>query len=345
MSRIPGVYPASQIVGWYNGHPDHDDFTPDFGEGRVCIFGHGNVAVDLARILLCPPEVLAPTDISQNSLELLKSTQIREVHLVGRRGPAHTRFSAPVLKELLELPGVETVIDTCDASELTAGALSAASEIPLSAREAMGVLLAASLSLKRTGHRRLTVHYWSVLERIGTFDHGLEVSLAKGLGLKRTASRLTVDAVITAIGFELTEAYCSSLPLTGGVLANQSGRMTDSTGAPIGGLYAVGWAARGANGTIGTCRSEAERLTQLIAKDVASFGDRPATGAEGLRQLLRSRHHRFVDFREWLHLDVAERANGAAFGRSRLKFRTLTQMLSSLDCTLDEELNRVNAND
>jgi ferredoxin/flavodoxin---NADP+ reductase len=327
------IYAASQIVGWYNGHPDYAHFAPHFGGGRVCIFGHGNVAVDLARMLLCPPDALAHTDISPRSLQLLRDTRMREVHLVGRRGPAETRFSAPAIAELLELPGVETVIGTPGPPQHRSEGSHAEPEVPLAAREVMRAVEAAANRAKGDCDRQVILHYWSIPEAIESRDNSLEILLVRGQGVNRSTRALRVDAAISAIGYELTSSHCNLLPLKGGVLSNHSGRMHDANGATIEGLYTVGWAARGANGTIGTCRSEAERLTRLILADARTIGNRAATGSEGLRKLLTSRQHRYVSFEEWLRLDAIERTSGAAAGRSRLKFQTLTHMLSSLDHT------------
>jgi ferredoxin/flavodoxin---NADP+ reductase len=339
------TYAASQIVGWYNGHPDYAHFTPHFGAGRVCIFGHGNVAVDLARMLLCPPDALAHTDISQRSLQLLGETRIREVHLVGRRGPAETRFSAPAIAELLELPGVGTVIDTAVPTQPNGADTDTVPAVPLAAREVIRVVEAAANRAKTECNRQVVLHYYSTPEAIESLDNGLEVHLARGPGADRASRRLRVDATISAIGYELTSSHCNRLPVRGGVLSNQSGRMHDANDATTEGLYAVGWAARGANGTIGTCRSEAERLTRLILADAHSSGDRAATGSEGLRQILSSKQHRYVSFEEWRRLDAIELASGAAAGRSRLKFQTLTDMLSSLDLSSAKVFHRAITHD
>jgi ferredoxin--NADP+ reductase len=335
------LYSAAQMVGWYNSHPDHAHFTPQFGAGRVCIFGHGNVAVDVARILLCPPDRLVHTDISQHSLELLRTAPVREVHLVGRRGPAQTRFSAPVIAELLELPGVETVIDASEppltADEDSQGHATAS----LAAREVMRVLETAASRPKVAGTRRLLIHFWSEPKAIAAKTSGLEVTLIRRRGAGRSTQCLRVDAAVTATGFQLTQTHCDSLPLNAGALSNQSGRMLNTHGAIVPGLYAVGWAARGANGTIGTCRSEAERLIQLMLADASRARGRPAGGSDHVRQLLNARQHRSVNFEQWTQLDRIERANGAAAGRSRLKFPTLARMLASLDSITAQNPHRI----
>jgi ferredoxin--NADP+ reductase len=335
------LYSASQMVGWYNSHPDHAHFTPQFGAGRVCIFGHGNVALDVARILLCPPDKLLHTDISERSLEMLQTAPVREVHLVGRRGPAETRFSAPVIAELLALPGIQTVIDASEPPLAAGEGSQTQATASLAAREVMRVLETAANRPKADGTRRLLIHFWSEPQAIDAKKSGLEVTLVRRHGVGRSTQCLWVDAAVTATGFQLTQTHCDSLPLSAGALSNQSGRMLNTHGAIVPGLYAVGWAARGANGTIGTCRSEAERLIQLILADASAVRSRPAGGSDQVRQLLSTRRHRSVNFDQWAQLDRIERENGAAAGRSRLKFPTLARMLSSLDSITAQNTHRV----
>jgi ferredoxin--NADP+ reductase len=338
--RMERRYCASQIVGWYNSHPDHAQFNPDFGLGRVGIFGHGNVAADLARILLSSPERLAATDISERALAALQQRPVREVHLIGRRGPAETRFSAPVIGELLALPGVETVIDLAD-PPLPAHSGATPAEPPgLAAREVMRIFGEAERRAKRSGARRLVIHFWSTPESMHSQDGVLQVRLTRRRGSGCHQHELQLDAAISAIGFHLTEAHCHALPLAGDALANRSGRVLDTAGEVVPGLYAIGWAARGANGTIGTCRSDAERLVPLLLAD-AGASARAAMGGPGdLRLALQARQHRAVSFEEWLQLDALERSRGAACGRARVKLPSLPQMLSSLN-SINWKMHRI----
>jgi ferredoxin/flavodoxin---NADP+ reductase len=329
--RLERRYSASQIVGWYNSHPDHAQVNPDFGKGRVCIFGHGNVAADLARILLSPPERLAATDISERALAALQQIPVREVHLIGRRGPAETRFTAPVMAELLRLPGVETVIDVAD-PPLAAESGAATGQSPgLAAQEVMRLFENAGRKAQGRCERRLLIHFWSTPESMHS-DHGvLQVQLTRRHRSGHHHHLLQVDAAISAAGFRLTAAHCDALPLVGDALANRSGRVLDATGEVVPGLYAVGWAARGANGTIGTCRSDAERLVQLLLADAGASIHTARGGPKQLRGALQARNHRWVGFDEWLQLDQLERTHGAACGRPRVKLPSLPAMLSSLD--------------
>jgi ferredoxin--NADP+ reductase len=329
--RVDRSYCASQIVGWYNSNPDHAQVNPDFGDGRVCIFGHGNVAADLARVLLSPPERLAATDMSERALASLQQVPVREVHLIGRRGPAETRFTAPIIAELLQLPGVETVIDFADPPVAPEPGMGTEQSPTLAAREVMQLFRNAARKPKGDGARTLRIHFWSTAQSIHRRDGALEVQLTRQHRLGPQARTLQVDAAISAAGFRLSGARCDSLSLAGDALSNRSGRVLDAAGDVVPGLYVVGWAARGANGTIGTCRSDAERLVQLVLADARSSPQAARSGPRELHSALQSRNHRSVGFDEWLQLDQLERSKGAACGRSRVKLPTAALMLSSLN--------------
>jgi ferredoxin--NADP+ reductase len=328
--EVESLYRASQIVGWYNSDPDQAHFTPHFGRGRVCVFGHGNVAADITRILLSPPERLRETDISERALEVLQQKPVREVHLVGRRGPAETRFTPPVITELLELPGVEVIVDAPDELMAGEGDFPATHFRSPAAREVMRILRNAVGKSKGTPDRRLWVHFGSRPETIFRQNGLLHISLLHTDGSKTSLRSLQTDAAISAAGFQLTDDYCDSLPLTGGALSNRSGQLIDADGRLVSGVFTVGWAARGAAGTIGTCRSDAERLVQTLLADAHSM-TRPVGGRAALMATLIGRHHQPVTFEQWLQLDRLERANGATSGRSRLKVPTSMQMLAAMN--------------
>jgi ferredoxin/flavodoxin---NADP+ reductase len=333
------LYRASQIVGYYNSHPDNAHFTPDFGAGRVGIFGHGNVAADIARILLSPTEQLASTDISERCLLALRAQPIREVHLIGRRGPAETRFTAPVVTELLRLPDVQSHIDLGDPplQEAAAGAIAPT----LAACEVAQIFERQAQRATASGTRRLYLHFWSTPQAIRRQDGALQVTLTRQSGSSAAPRTLKLDAAISAIGFQLTDAHCEAVTLAGGAMPHRSGRVLDASGVIVPRLYAVGWAARGATGTIGTCRSDAERLVQGLVADRGMLPQHMRGGSEALKSALAARGHAQVNFQQWLRLDELERADGAALGRPRVKLPTMSQMLSSLSAS--KKLDRIDS--
>jgi ferredoxin--NADP+ reductase len=323
---VEGLYRASQMVGWYNSDPDHSHFTPQFGAGRVCIFGHGNVAADITRVLLAPPERLSCTDISEKALIALRRKPIREIHLVGRRGPSQTRFTPPLIAELLALPEVDVVIDAPDESM----ADGSAEEPPSPAAKEVRRILRDAAQKPRAGFERLLRLVFRSTAQMIRSERGLvHVALAQKGRSGLEVQSLRFDAAISATGFELTGEYCHSLPLTAGALSNRSGQVIDAQDRLVPGLYTVGWAARGATGTIGTCRSDAERLVNTLLTH--STAERTVGGRAALTAALRDRHHRVTTFDEWLQLDRLERESGAAAGRSRLKMPTVVQQLEAMN--------------
>jgi ferredoxin--NADP+ reductase len=325
--EVEGLYGGSQIVGWYNSDPEHAHFTPQFGAGIVCIFGHGNVAADIARILLSPLERLSHTDISEKALIALQSRPVHEVHLIGRRGPAQTRFTPPVLAELLALPGIDVVIE---APERALSDDSAPPQSP-AAQEVLRMLCEAAQKRQERFERRLKFVFCSTPTRIRSEGGAIHISLAQQENSGSHMRSVTCDAAISATGFQLTSGDCDSLSLTAGALSNRSGQLIDLQGEVVPGVYAVGWAARGATGTIGTCRSDAERLVKTLLTDARSTPQRAVGGHGALMAALMQRQHQVTTFDEWLELDRLERQNGAAAGRPRLKMPTTAQMLETLN--------------
>jgi ferredoxin--NADP+ reductase len=327
--KVEGSYRASQLVGWYNSDPAHSQFTPHFGLGRVCIFGHGNVAADITRILLSPPERLACTDISEKALIALLRKPVREIYLVGRRGPAETRFTPPVIAELLALSGVDVVIDA--PPESMADDSDAEHSSP-PAKEVMRILRDAARKPRGVFHRQLRIVFRSRAQMIRREGGLVHIALLQGEGSGSGDHSLQFDAAISATGFELAGDYCHSLPLTAGALSNRSGQLIDEHGRLIPGVYTVGWAARGATGTIGTCRSDAERLVKSILTDTHSTAHRALGGRAALTAALEDRAHQVTTFEQWLRLDRLERENGAAVGRPRLKVPTAGRLLQAMSC-------------
>ncbi|MDB5159720.1 MAG: pyridine nucleotide-disulfide oxidoreductase family protein [Mucilaginibacter sp.] len=323
---VTGLYRASQIVGWYNSDPSHSNFTPRFGAGRVCVFGHGNVAADIARILLAPIERLSGTDISDRALTALQHKPVRDLYLIGRRGPGATRFTPPVIAELVDIPGVEVVIDDPDEQGDDDTQTEISSNV---AKDVLEILRGAAQRPRRSLDRRLRIMFRSRPKVIRN-DNGLVcVELARDRRSGSDASSILCDAVITATGFGLVGPLWNSLQVIDGALSNRSGQVVDRHGHPISGLYTVGWAARGASGTIGTCRSDAERLVQLILGS-ASLSTRSATGGHSaLTRKLQKNGHHVINFEHWLQIDRVERELGAAAGRPRAKISTAAQMLEA----------------
>jgi ferredoxin--NADP+ reductase len=304
---LPGSYAATDFVNWYCGHPDigADAFTLD--AESVAVIGVGNVAVDVARILARDPHELHATDVPQPVLEALHASKVREVHMIGRRGPAHAKFTTKELRELGELPGVEVVVHG-DEADLNAFDL-AGEGIGLveSDRRVRGNLVAITkwaqgaadpsaepVTGSASGHsRRLTVRFWlRPTEILGT-------ERTEGITLERTA--ISADGKFGGTGeFETLDAQMvlrsvgyQSVPLPGvpfdsraSVVPNAQGRVLGEDGAPLPGEYVTGWLKRGPTGVIGTNKSDAAQTVRCLLEDLAGGpgeGDIPLPRAGLLR--------------------------------------------------------------
>jgi ferredoxin--NADP+ reductase len=281
---LPGSYAATDFVNWYCGHPDMDSATFTLDAESVAVIGVGNVAVDVARILARDPAELHTTDVPQPVLEALQASKVREVHMIGRRGPAYAKFTTKELRELAELPGVEVVVHA-DEADLTAFDASGDSAALLEsdrrvrgnmvaiAKWAQGVPVASAPS----GHeRRLVVRFWlKPVEILGT-------ERVSGIKLERTAidasgafagtgeyETLDAQMVLRSVGY-------LSVPLPGvpfderaSVVPNALGRVLGADGSPLPGEYVAGWLKRGPTGVIGTNKSDAAETVRCLLEDLA----------------------------------------------------------------------------
>jgi ferredoxin--NADP+ reductase len=290
---LPGSYAATDFVNWYCGHPDMDSGSFTLDAESVAVIGVGNVAVDVARILARDPAELHGTDVPQPVLEALQASKVREVHMIGRRGPAYAKFTTKELRELGDLPGVELVVHGDEADLNTFDASGQGTALAESDRRVRGNLVAitrwaqgAAAQAAATGHsRRLVVRFWlKPVEILGT-------ERVTGIALERTAidaagafggtgeiETLDVQMVLRSVGYQ-------SVPLPGvpfderaSVVPNAAGRVLGPDGEPLPGEYVAGWLKRGPTGVIGTNKSDAAETVRCLLEDLAGG---PGAGARG----------------------------------------------------------------
>jgi len=290
---LPGSYAATDFVNWYCGHPDMDPGTFTVDAESVAVIGVGNVAVDVARILARDPAELHATDVPQPVLDALYASKVREVHMIGRRGPAYAKFTTKELRELGELPGVEVVVHADEAGVDAFDASGEGAALADADRRVRGNLVAISKWAQdeaappaSTGHsRRLIVRFWlRPVEILGT-------DRVTGLTLERTAidaggalagtgqfETLDTQMVLRSVGYQ-------SVPLPGvpfdsraWVVPNAAGRVLGPDGSPLPGEYVAGWLKRGPTGVIGTNKSDAAETVRGLLEDLAGGpgeGDTP----------------------------------------------------------------------
>jgi ferredoxin/flavodoxin---NADP+ reductase len=342
---LTGSYAATDFVNWYCGHPDiaPDAFTLD--AESVAVIGVGNVAVDVARILTRDPAELRETDIPDPVLDALVASKVREVHMIGRRGPAHAKFTTKELRELGELPGVRVIVEP---GEMDLNAFDLAGEgaaLAETDRRVKGNLVAmhswSAGPAPAPDGRKLTIRFWLRPVEI----HGTERT--RGITLERT--RLDADGRLRGTGeTEMLDAQMvlrsvgyQSVPLPevpfderSCTVPNEGGRVTGPDGEPLPGEYVAGWLKRGPTGVIGTNKSDAAETVRALLQDLAG-GPGPddaalpragmlklpapsqsAGGPESpLDALLASRGVRPVSYEEWLRIEEAEASLAKTLGR------------------------------
>ncbi len=343
---LKGSHPATEFVAWYNGHPDYRDCRFDLSQERAAVVGVGNVAIDVARILCRSPQELATTDIADHALEALRNSRIKEVYLLGRRGPAQAAFTNPEVKELGELADADV---TARPEEVELDELSRAAVERSQDRAALKkVEILREYAARKPGgkSKKLIIRFLvSPVELCGNeagevmalrlVRNRLEATAAGTLQAKPTdqIETLPVGLVFRSVGYR-------GVPLPGvpfheswGVILNEHGRVLDpDTKQPVVGEYAAGWIKRGPTGVIGTNKPDAAQTVACMMEDLAAGRilkpEEPDAAAAGL--LIRGRQPRCVSYEDWLKLNELEVSRGRAAGRPRVKFTRVEDMLVAL---------------
>lgn len=342
---LPGSHSATEFVGWYNAHPDFRSLRFDLSGERAVVVGNGNVAMDLARILASPLEDLAQTDIAEHALEALAESRIREIVVLGRRGPAQAAFTTKELRELGHITGCEVIVDPTEAEPDPLSAAEVA-RTPDRTRDANLEVLAGYATRTPSGAgRRVVLRFLaSPVEIIGT-ERVEAIVVARNelyrgedgqlrARMSDQTETIPVDLVFRAIGYQ-------GVPLPGipfdamrGVIPNQVGRITDPvSGRVIPGEYVVGWIKRGPQGIIGTNKPDSYETVDSLMEDMrAGRLDKPEVPSRAvLEGLLRERRADFVSYEDWQVIDLLEQERGQEAGdRPRLKFSRVEEMLGAL---------------
>ena len=343
---LAGSSPATEFVAWYNGHPAYRDEAFDLQTPAAVVVGVGNVAIDVARMLSLEEHELAATDMARHAVAALARSQVRDVYVLGRRGPAQAAFTTPELKELSELPNVDLVIDPAEAAldALSAAELERAND-PVLRRK---VELIQSLATRPPAGRPRRLHLRFLVSPEALIDDGhgrvAAVRLARNelvgsetgsLSAKPTGATETIAAgiVFRSVGYR-------GVPLPGvpfdtrwGVVANVAGRVcSPETHELVPGLYTAGWIKRGPSGVIGTNKADAvETVHAMLADAEAGLTLDPAqpTAAAADEYVCRC-CARPVSFADWQRLDALEVEAGARAGCPRVKFASVASMLAAL---------------
>jgi ferredoxin--NADP+ reductase len=345
--NIPGEdlvdsYPATAFVGWYNGHPDYCDMRFNLEHERAIVVGNGNVAMDVARILVTEPDELAKTDMADYAIEALRKSKVREVVMLGRRGPAQAAFTNAELKEFGELTGVKVVVDPADL-QLDKESEADLAEDKIAARN-VGILREFAARTDWQGERAIQMRFLvSPVEIIG--DERGEVEAVKiernrleldsngGLRARGTGVFETLDAgmILRSVGYRGVPLHGVPFDEASFTVSNIAGRVVHATtGDAIRGEYVVGWAKRGPSGVIGTNKPDAVSTVAAMVEDLPELPGIPDANRDPSRieVLLRQRKPDYVTYAGWKVLDAYEVKRGAEQGRPRIKVTRVPEMLS-----------------
>lgn len=338
--HLDGVHSATGFVGWYNSNPDHTDVAFNLSGERAIVIGNGNVALDVARVLLTEPAELRHTDIAEHALEALSKSAIREVVIVGRRGPAQAAYTNSELIALLDLPGVDVIIDPADAviDPVTAEQLARPDVEPAARLKAD---LAEEISRRPTtgATRRIVFKYRCSPTRFCGAEQLASIHLARNTLVSGADGQVSVqtgpESEELSAGLVFESVGHRGVPIEGlpfdvarGVVPNHQGRVLASPGGEsLPGVYVTGWIKRGPTGVIGSNKRCARETVAHLVADAAAGVIVPAPDQSAFRQLLRQRQPNAIGFDGWLRIDAAERRTGQRAGRPRIKFTEAAAML------------------
>ncbi len=336
---LPGSIPATAFVAWYNGHPDFYDLDPNLQVDRAVVIGNGNVAVDLARMLVLAPEELAPTDTGDHAIKYFAASTIRDVVIAGRRGPLQAAYTNPELLELGELQIADVVVDPAEA------ALDALSQVDFAAaslaeQRNVKTLLEYAQRSRTDKPRSLTMrHLLSPLEIRG--DGQVEEIVMVRNRLERSDDG-TIRAVATeetetiACGLVLRSVGYRGLPVDGVpfddkrcVIPHAEGRALDAEGQPVTGVYCTGWIKRGPNGVIGTNKKDGAETANALLADLAAgrLNEPPSPTLEAAEALVADHRPEAIEYAHWESIDAHERDRGEPHGRPRIKLCSWDELL------------------
>ena len=322
---LPGSWAATEFVAWYNGHPDFQQLDFDLSVERAVVIGNGNVALDVARMLALTQEELAPTDATDASIAAIASSPIREIVVVGRRGPAQAAFTTPELQEMGELAGADVVVEPSD--------LDGAEPQGTNAERNVAVLQDFAAREPEGKPRRVVFRFFrspvAILgeERV----EGIELVRNELDGNERAVATdehetLSCGLVFRSVGYHGVELPGVPFDAKSGTIPNEGGRVEP-------GVYCAGWIKRGPTGVIGTNKKDATETVEHLLADVAAgrLEPKPGASAAAVDALLAERGARVVEYAGWTSIDEVERAAGEKGGRPRVKLCSWDDLLAAAE--------------
>jgi ferredoxin--NADP+ reductase len=322
---LPGSWAATELVAWYNGHPDYQQLEFDLDVERAVVIGNGNVALDVARMLALTQEELAPTDATDASIAAIESASIREIVVVGRRGPAQAAFTNPELQEMGELAGADVIVDPSE--------LEGAEPRDTNAERNLATLREFAVREPEGKSRRVVFRFFhSPVAILGERRvEGLELVRNELDADERAVpteehETLTCGLVFRSVGYRGVELPEVPFDTGSGTIPNDGGRVEP-------GVYAAGWIKRGPTGVIGTNKKDATETVEALLEDAAAgrLEPKPDASAAAVDALLAERGVRVVEYAGWTAIDEVERAAGEKGGRPRVKLCSWDELLAAAE--------------
>lgn len=337
---LPGSIPATAFVAWYNGHPDFQALAPNLQVQRAVVIGNGNVAVDVARMLVLAPEELHPTDTAVHAIESFASSLIEDVVIAGRRGPLQAAYTHPELLELGELQLADVVVDPTEAA---LDALSQTDLTDASLPDQRNVETIHEYAQRARTERPRTVTLRFLLSPLEIRGDGRVEEIV----MVRNRLERAADGAIRAVATDETETIACGLvlrsvgyrgvPVVGVpfddrrcVIPHDEGRALDAAGAPVPGVYCTGWIKRGPSGVIGTNKKDAVETAGAVLDDLAA-GRLPQPSmptAEAAETMVAAHRPEAIEYGHWESIDAHERALGDPHGRPRIKLCSWEELLA-----------------
>ncbi len=342
--NLQGCHSATEFVAWYNGHPHYRHLQFDLSRESAIVVGQGNVAVDVCRMLCKSVEELKNTDIAAHALTALSESKIKEVHMIGRRGPAQAAFTPVEIREFAELKSFTTIIHPHDL-ELNEASIQELADPKNAAKKKNYEILKKIAGQEPGGTKKFFIHFFKspsklVAHRLALaeMNHVYKIMLEKnhlsgeanhqspqGTG---ESEELNCGIFFSSVGYRGLAIPQIPFDDKKGIISNREGRVVTSLGEICLGLYATGWIKRGASGVIGTNKPDADETVKHLCDDIENLIPCQEPNQESFLDFLMKKNIRFVTFADWKKIDEAEIARGQKVGKPREKFVSVEEMLA-----------------
>ena len=334
--ELRGCHSATAFVGWYNGHPSHAGHEFDLDVETAVIVGHGNVSLDICRMLVKPVNALNSTDMAGYALDALSRSRIREIHIIGRRGPAQAKFTATELRELGEIPGVQVFVEPSALELDAASAMELAHYEGRHAHKNMEALQSFTSPVPSPCEKRVFLRFLMSpvrLEGVQRLESAVfENNQLEGEPFQLRAAptgkqhRIRCGLLFRSVGYMGSPVAEVPFDADQGIIPNRDGRVLRDS-LPVPGLYAAGWIKRGPTGIIGTNKADSKSTVDCILADLPQLEACPEPDPSAPASLLARRGIRVLTYDDWKRIDAREVELGLAAGKPRVKFTSIEEML------------------